>query len=312
MNKLTLSALSLALVTTLSGCDDNDSDPIHYSKQDCLAQSDPHLKSTTWICDAVEQVNLLTDISEQQKSDINADLLLAAQTPELACDSDTDFGILGYQKLQSSSNELSKIIEDTELRVCSKIAIHEGYWVSQTITPDGIMIDTINDLHIDAATGSVVVYAQQKNGEQILAPIQIGLEQCITLADNSKACSHPDAVYLNEQGQELQQAEGTGSWWVKHEWNLNDQTTEFKMCNLGVSEHYHCGMVKGFVLEDGLTMQVGTETNYNLRTVYLEQDPVRYSVTLKQATFPAMELLWDCAETASALNGKIRNCPKAQ
>ena len=98
---------------------------------------------------------------------------------------------------------------------------------------------------------------------------------------------------------------------MKHEWNLFDDETLFPMCNLGVAETYNCGLVQGRLLDDELTMQVGTPTDYNLRTVYDEQSPVQYSVTIKQSNFPEIELMWDCLEATSAFDGKMRYCPTA-
>ncbi len=301
-------------VFAVSGCNDSDSNITRYTYQDCINSIDIKRQSSEWLCQAVKDVNQLDDISEQQKSSTNAALIDAAKEPTLACDSDTDDGILTSLKHQTSSYEETKAIENAEQRVCSRVSIHEGYWVSKSSHPNNpnIIIDVINDLHIDAASGHVVVYAQQRIGELILAPIQLANEECTTVKDGSLACAHPDAVYLNETGEELALADGTGDWWVKHEWNIFDDETLFPMCNLGVSETYNCGLMQGHLLDDELTMQVGTPTDYNLRTVYDEQNPVQYSVTLKQSSFPDVELIWDCLEVSSAIDGKVRYCPLAE
>ena len=300
-------------VFAVSGCNDSDSNIMSYTYQDCIDAIDVKQQSSEWLCQAIEDVNQLDDISEQQKSSTTSALINAAKEPTLACDSDTTDGILTSLQFQTHSDAETKAIENAEQRVCSRVSIHEGYWVSKTSQPSNpnIIIDVINDLHIDAASGHVVVYAQQRIGDLILAPIQLATEECTTVQNGSLACAHPDAVYLNETGEELALADGSGAWWVKHEWNLFDDETLFTMCNLGVSETYNCGLVQGHLLDDELTMQVGTSTDYNLRTVYEEQSPVQYSVTVKQSTFPEIELIWDCFEDPSAFDGKVRYCPVA-
>ena len=111
--------------------------------------------------------------------------------------------------------------EVAPFELTSQIDYHDGYWVAKMDVPDNpVSITIINDMHIDAATNSVTVFAQSKALGQIISPPQVGPGECTEGRDGGTVCFHPDAVYLNGSGEELMEADGTGEWWVKHAWIL--------------------------------------------------------------------------------------------
>lgn len=207
---------------------------------------------------------------------------------------------------------------------------HDGYWVTE-MAVEGMPspITVINDMHIDAATNRVTVYAQNRIMGRVLAPAQVGPGECTETPSGETACFHPDAVYLNGSGEELSEADGTGAWWVKHAWILGGEG--YDNCELKLAETYDdCFWVEGVLLEDGLSMKVGSvdpETHgfFNVRTPLLDETPVRYQVTRfepKNTDPEAGEidltptaqwvLIWDCVEEASAFDNRVRSCPAIQ
>ena len=90
---------------------------------------------------------------------------------------------------------------------------HNAYWVAK-IKPEGApaKITVINDMYIDTVTNRVTVYAQSKIGGKIVSPPQVGPGKCIE-TKNDTLCFHPNAVYLNGSGAELDSADGNGAWW---------------------------------------------------------------------------------------------------
>jgi hypothetical protein len=122
------------------------------------------------------------------------------------------------------------------------------------------------------------------------------------------------------------EADGTGSWWVKHAWILNGEG--YVNCELRSQEAYDdCVYVEGVLLEDGLSMQVGAveegmEGFFNVRTPLLNEDPIAYRVTRYEPANPdaetgeidlnptaQWELIWHCEAEPSALDNQIRSCP---
>ena len=100
---------------------------------------------------------------------------------------------------------------------------HDAYWVAK-VKPEGAptKITVINDMHIDTSTNRVTVYAQSKVLGKIVSPPQVEPGACIE-TKNDTLCFHPNAVYLNGSGAELDSSDGSGAWWVKHSWVLGGE-----------------------------------------------------------------------------------------
>ncbi len=185
--------------------------------------------------------------------------------------------------------------------------------VSTGCLPDEITV--INDMHVDAETQQVTVYAQSRHGDEVLSPPQVGPGEC-TRQGLSTVCFHPNAVYLDGSGEELDADKGTGAWWVKHSWVLGGEG--YENCEMQPEKDYDdCLWVEGVLLEDELTMQVGNDAFFNRRRPLLDEDPVRYEVVRygppESAPDAAPEaqftLTFDCLDEASAFDGRARPCP---
>ncbi|NJL54556.1 hypothetical protein HC928_04675 [bacterium] len=207
----------------------------------------------------------------------------------------------------------------------SLLEYHDGYWVTEMENPDlPVPLTIINDMHIDAATNRVTVYAQARLANQIAAPPQVGPGECAETPMGEIVCFHPDAVYLNGSGGELMEADGTGSWWVKHAWTLGGEG--YLNCELHSQQEYNdCIYVEGVLLDDGLSMRVGPveeglEGFFNVRTPLLAEHPIAYQVTRYEPTASEMDqtptaqwvLIWQCQEVPSALDNQVRPCPAIQ
>ena len=223
--------------------------------------------------------------------------------------------------------------EVAPFELTSQIDYHDGYWVAKMDVPDNpVSITIINDMHIDAATNSVTVFAQSKALGQIISPPPVGPGECTEGRDGETVCFHPDAVYLNGSGEELMEADGTGEWWVKHAWILGGEG--YDNCELRPQENYDdCLYAEGVLLDDGLTMKVGgildVETGAwigNHRSPIFQDDgTVTYNVTRLSPTNldPAageidvtlkqdFVLEWTCEEEVSAFDNRARECPTVQ
>ena len=190
---------------------------------------------------------------------------------------------------------------------------HDGYWVAQFQDPAAGLIQAINDMHIDTTTLRATVYAQTRIAGEIEAPPQVGPGECTETADGETVCFHPNAVYLNGTGEELDAADGTGAWWVKHSWVLGGEG--YENCPLGAEENYTCIWVEGVLLEDGLSMQIGGTTDatagiFNIRTPLLDEDPIRYQVVRHTAGNAGPPLIFDCMPEVSEFDGRARPCPE--
>lgn len=239
-----------------------------------------------------------------------------------------DFGN-SYQKVLGDELATTAMRADEN----SRLEYHDGYWVTKVDVPDRpIALTVINDMHIDAATKRATVYAQSKILGRIVSPPQVGPGECTEDSNGETVCFHPDAVYLNGSGQELMEADGTGEWWVKHAWILGGDG--YDNCEMSPQESYDdCIWVKGVLLDDGLTMQVGgiidAETGAwsgNHRSpVFHDDGTVTYTVTRLAPTNLDPEageidltlkadwvLELTCEEKVSAFDNRARECPKAQ
>ena len=200
---------------------------------------------------------------------------------------------------------------------------HDAYWVAK-VKPEGAptKITVINDIHIDTSTNRVTVYAQSKVLGKIVSPPQVEPGACIE-TKNDTLCFHPNAVYLNGSGAELDSSDGSGAWWVKHSWVVGGEG--YQNWELKPKKNYGDGQyVEGILLEDGFTMKIGIRkdsifTDYNLRmpiintnTRHVYYQIVRYQFSNKNDSIPEekFKLVWKCKKRKSPLNNDIRTCHK--
>ncbi len=209
----------------------------------------------------------------------------------------------------------------------NQLDYHDGYWVATMDVPDRpVAIKIINDMHIDAATNSVTVYAQSKALGRIISPPQLNPDECTKNRIGQTACFHPNAVYLNGSGEELMKADGTGEWWVKQTWVLGGEG--YDNCELKPLENYYdCFWAEGVLLDDGMSMQVGAVEEslngfYNIRTPLLDEQPITYQVTrfepknddptagdIDLTPTEQLVLTFECEEEVSAFDNRARECP---
>ena len=200
---------------------------------------------------------------------------------------------------------------------------HDAYWVAK-IKPEGApaKITVINDMYIDTSTNRVTVYAQSRILGKIVSPPQVGSGKCIETKKDS-LCFHPNAVYLNGSGAELDSSDGSGTWWVKHSWVLGGEG--YQNWELKPKKNYGDGQyVEGILLEDGFTMKIGIRkdsifTDYNLRMPIIDKNTsevfykiVRYESPNKNDTIPEekFNLVLKSRKRRSPLNNQIRTRPK--
>ena len=200
---------------------------------------------------------------------------------------------------------------------------HDAYWVAK-IKPEGApaKITVINDMYIDTSTNMVTVYAQSRILGKIVSPPQVGSGKCIETKKDS-LCFHPNAVYLNGSGAELDSSDGSGTWWVKHSWVLGGEG--YQNWELKPKKNYGDGQyVEGILLEDGFTMKIGIRkdsifTDYNLRMPIIDKNTsevfykiVRYESPNKNDTIPEekFNLVLKSRKRRSPLNNQIRTRPK--
>jgi hypothetical protein len=203
-----------------------------------------------------------------------------------------------------------------------QVSFHDGYWVAKVKSSGlGPRVTVINDMHVDADTMRITVYAQSRVLGRVLSPPQVDPGECAKAINGDRHCFPPDAVYLNGSGRELDEDDGNGAWWVKHSWVLGGEG----YCNTELEpkeEYAPCMAVKGILLEDGLTMKIGGKSEgrgegFNLRAPALLNGEVRYFVTRygslgNDSASPAeqqWEIEFECQSKASAFDGLTRACP---
>lgn len=290
------------------------------NEQACSELIESNDRAGRWICSAIEADPMLGD---EARTQVTSELRGFAAEPATRCDGSmetlletirddfptyTDYTII----------EVERVIE----RVCSPLTYHDGYWV--VLIEDLPRAINISDVHVDAATKEVRVYAQVQVLGQIAVPVQAGPGECAEMRDGETVCYHPNAVYLNASGEELLEADGTGSWWVKHAWTLDGEG--YGNCELGDRVYDNCPWVEGELLEDGLTMRMAGTSElasnfYNLRTLLLDENPITYQVTRIEPTnidpeageidltpVVGFELIYECVEEPSPFDGLVRSC----
>jgi hypothetical protein len=197
-------------------------------------------------------------------------------------------------------------------------ACHDGFWVAEADDLAQQAIIVINDTHYDPETRRTTVYAQTRTPEgMVLAPPQLSRGECAPDASGETVCFHPNAVYLNGGGEELDAEDGSGAWWVKHSWIVNGPG--YYNCPLSSEENYNCIWAKGRLLDDGLTMKLSgvnlfTRRLFNLRKPLIDQEPLKFEVARYTgrrfaATEPDFVVSFECSEEPGPLDDQVRPCP---
>jgi len=203
---------------------------------------------------------------------------------------------------------------DPDSSAVDPLAQHDGYWVGLQDNPDlPVSMTIVNDMHIDTSTRRATVYAQMQALGQVVSPPQVGPGECSTLPNGEPVCFHPNAVYLNGSGVELDEADGTGEWWVKHSWIVGGDG--YQNWELAPKESYGNGAwVEGDLADDGVSMRVSTPNGfYNIRTPLLDVDPVSYEV-IRHGPDDVIDWVttFECSEQPSALDNTTRPCPQSE
>ncbi len=74
----------------------------------------------------------------------------------------------------------------------------------------------IDDAHADPVNRRLTVYAQARRAGYVASPAQVGPGECDEDPSGHYGCFHPNAVYLNGSGVELERADATGCSPLKH------------------------------------------------------------------------------------------------
>ena len=202
----------------------------------------------------------------------------------------------------------------------AQLLYHDSYWVTQVEVDNALDVTVINDMYVDLDTMRVTVYAQSRilASRLIVSPPQVDPGECEDTLVGDRVCHHPNAVYLNGSGQELETSDGTGEWWVKHSWILGGEG--YFNCPLPPQESYDdCFWVEGEVAEDGMSIQVGgvepgDEDYFNIRGPVLDSSPIAYDLArfepAEDGSGPVetFTLTWQCEEAVSAFDGSDRTC----
>ncbi len=311
-------ALLISIGILLTSCDEDDSLTVEIvNYESTLALLDPLDKGGRWLANGIKETNELSSLEEIQEANITNFLNDLALNIETRCDESVSDAFISDLTVEGYPQEAITIVENAIIRVCSDLNKHEGYWTEEVENPDiPFPITVINDMHIDAATKRVTVYAQMIVNGQILSPPQVEPGECTTLFSGETVCFHPNAVYLNGSGEELTQGGGTGQWWVKHAWTLDGEGHQ--NWEIEPLEDYGEGMwVDGILLDDGITMKIGDLDNsdtgeYNLRKPLLDTSPVTYTVTRYNANdeLQFVSTFGGCATEISAFDNLARGCPQ--
>ncbi len=241
-------------------------------------------KSNIWLETAITEITENEELSNQQSDKIIHHLDELIDNKELRMDLkfQEDF-IQEITKLDYPETAVLSI-EKAHIRVSSPLNYHDGYWVTK-IKPPGspFKLSVVNDMHIDPYSKRVTVYAQTQLFGKVVAPAQVGPGEYATDKDGNKTAHHPNSVYLNGSGQELSESDGTGEWWVKHSWELDGKG--YTNWELKPEEDYGQGTwVEGILLEDGITMKIGTLNDgeilwgFNIRKPIFGDNKLSYEV----------------------------------
>ena len=116
----------------------------------------------------------------------------------------------------------------------AQLLYHDSYWVTEVAVDNASDVAVINDMYVDLDTMRVTVYAQSRilAARLIVSPPQVDPGECEDPLVGDRVCHHPNAVYLNGSGQELETSDGTGEWWVKHSWILGGEGYDLSLIHI--------------------------------------------------------------------------------
>jgi len=173
---------------------------------------------------------------------------------------------------------------------------------------------------------------------RIIAPVQAGPGEVVEHFSGNMLGMHPNAVYLNGSGEELTEADGSGSWWVKHpimgpegyynwtamisDYSFGGQYTEGYLLDDGVTLMLRASFedrIKGFPVDNEA---IAEEVYGNSRTPGYDTNPLTHLITRWEPanvdpeagpidyTSTAMDtVVFECRVEPSPLDGRARSCP---
>jgi YD repeat-containing protein len=292
-------------------------------------------RGARWLMTGIEELEALEEISDDERERVRDYLAMLIDNP------DSRFDEAGHAAFVSTleTQEAIEIVERAFVRVSSPLNYHEGYWVAEAdIESVPFPVTTLNDIHVDAYTGSVIVYGQVQVRGRIIAPAQAGPGEVVEHFSGNMLGMHPNGVYLNGSGEELTEADGTGSWWVKHpimgpegyynwtaltsDYSFGGQYTEGALSEDGVTlelRSFFEDEILGFPIDNdavaeefyGNTRTPGFDTDtithevarYEPANLDPETGPVDYTSTLQST------VIMECRVEPSPLDGLARACP---
>jgi len=291
-------------------------------------------RGARWLMTAIEELDALEGTSDDERERVRGYLQTLIHNPELRSD---EAGNAEFVRTLQSQ-EAIEVVERAFVRVSSSLNYHEGYWVAETEV-DGVPfpVTMINDIHVDAYEGRVTVYGQVQVLGRIIAPVQAGPGEVVEHFSGNMLGMHPNAVYLNGSGEELAEADGSGSWWVKHP--IMGPEGYYNWTAM-ISDYSFGGQyIEGYLLEDGVTLMlraffedrikgfpvdneaIAEEIYGNSRTPGFDASPITHLITRWEPanvdpeagpidyTSTAMDtVVFECRPEPSPLDGRARTC----
>jgi hypothetical protein len=208
-----------------------------------------------WLATGIEELDSLDGISEADRTMMVEHLQTLIENEDLRHDEAYHMEFVSALRAHDVPPEAIEIVERAFVRVSSPLNYHGGYWVTEAEV-EGVPfpVTMINDIHVEAYTGRVTVYGQVQVRGTIIAPVQAGPGEVAEHFSGNMLGMHPNAVYLNGSGEELAEADGTGTWWVKHPilgpegyYNWVAMTSDYS---------FGGQYTEGYLLEDGVTMML--------------------------------------------------------
>lgn len=92
-----------------------------------------------------------------------------------------------------------------------RLELHDACWTARTdALGPGPKLTVVNDMRVDPETRRVTVHAQARVLGRVLSPPKVDPGDCGRMLGNVHR-DHPDAVYLDGTGRELDRANGNGA-----------------------------------------------------------------------------------------------------
>jgi len=300
--------------------------------------SDTLDRGARWLIAAIEELDALEGISDDESESARNHLQMLIDNPESRLDEAAHAEFVNTMQ----SQEAVGIVERAFVRVSSPLNLHEGYWVAEAeIEGVPVPVTMLNDIHVDAYEGRVTVYGQVQVLGTIIGPVQAGPGEVVEHYSGNMLGMHPNAVYLNGSGEELAEADGTGSWWVKHpimgpegyynwpalvaDYSSGGQYTEGYLLDDGVTmmlRSYFEDNVKGFRVDNEA---IAEEFYGNSRTPGFEPDAITHVVVryepanvdpeagpIDYASTALETVVFECRVDPSSFAGLARACPESE